>query len=279
MVSVFDLEKLSGLLKDFYEITKIRITVFDSERNELVSYPEKRPPVCALIRSCSEGSAACSDCDRKACESAAKHKSLRLYRCHAGLTEAVLPLFSRNVLIGYLLFGHVMEYSDSETGAEAVISSCRDLPVPPEKLHAACLERPLMTRAYVNSAMRILQAVSYYVILEKLADIRSEALAARLTNYIETNLSGHLTADSICSELGIGRSQLYKISAGLYGRGIADQIRAMRIEQAKRLLRENPEQSIAQIASACGFSDYNYFITVFNRETGTTPGRFRKGQR
>ena len=279
MVSVFDLEKLSGLLQDFYEITKIRITVFDSERKELISHPGERPPICSLIRSCSEGRAACADCDRKACEYAARQKALRIYRCHAGLTEAVLPLFSRDVLIGYILFCHVMEYSDAEAGAQAVLSSCKDLPVSQEALRAACLERPLMTRAYVNSAMHILRAVSYYVILERLVDIRSEALAARLSGYIEAHLSDHLTADSICSELGIGRSQLYKISAALYGRGIADQIRAMRIEQAKRLLRENPGLSIAQVAASCGFSDYNYFITVFTRETGVTPGRFRKGQR
>ena len=48
MISIFDLEKLRGLLKDFYAISHIRITVFDENRNELVSYPEKVAPYCAV---------------------------------------------------------------------------------------------------------------------------------------------------------------------------------------------------------------------------------------
>ena len=44
MISVFDLDKLRGLLKDFYQISRIRITVFDEDLNELCSYPERVPP-------------------------------------------------------------------------------------------------------------------------------------------------------------------------------------------------------------------------------------------
>ena len=43
MVSFFDIEKLGELLKDFYEITKIRITVSDEKQEELASYPPFLP--------------------------------------------------------------------------------------------------------------------------------------------------------------------------------------------------------------------------------------------
>lgn len=60
MLSVFDLDKLYGLLKDFYRITQIRITVFDSDLHELVSYPEDIAPLCQIVRSCSVGIDACA---------------------------------------------------------------------------------------------------------------------------------------------------------------------------------------------------------------------------
>ena len=72
MISVFDLEKLRGILKDFYEISHIRITVFDENRNELVSYPTAVASYCAVIRGSIKGLDACLDCDRRACETAAK---------------------------------------------------------------------------------------------------------------------------------------------------------------------------------------------------------------
>jgi len=40
MTSAFNLEKLQLLLHDFYEITQIRITVFNEHREEIVAYPE-----------------------------------------------------------------------------------------------------------------------------------------------------------------------------------------------------------------------------------------------
>lgn len=92
MISVFDAEKLQKLLKDFYAITGIRITVFNENMQELVAYPKQVAPYCALIRESDEGLAACMDCDRQSCRVAAKKKKTHIYRCHAGFTEAVTPL-------------------------------------------------------------------------------------------------------------------------------------------------------------------------------------------
>ena len=99
MISIFDLEKLRGLLKDFYAISHIRITVFDENLNELVSYPDKVAPYCAVIRGTSKGFDACMACDREACQRAAKKHSTHIYRCHAGLTEAATPLTVGDVLV------------------------------------------------------------------------------------------------------------------------------------------------------------------------------------
>ena len=72
MVSVFDLDQLQSLLEDFHRITNIRITVFDSQLNELVSYPGQCAPFCRLIRATEAGRTACARCDREACAIAAK---------------------------------------------------------------------------------------------------------------------------------------------------------------------------------------------------------------
>ena len=53
--------------------------------------------------------------------------------------------------------------------------------------------------------------------------------------------------------------------------GIAQPIRNLRIDKAKHLLSERPDLALAEIASECGFHDYNYFITVFKRLVGVPP--------
>ena len=57
---------------------------------------------------------------------------------------------------------------------------------------------------------------------------------------------------------------------------IFDNIRRRRIERARRLLTENENLSIREISEQCGFTDYNYFITVFKKYCGESPARYRK---
>ena len=50
MLSTFDRVKLQELLRDFYTITRIRITVLDDGFQELAAYPRERPAFCRLLR-------------------------------------------------------------------------------------------------------------------------------------------------------------------------------------------------------------------------------------
>ena len=276
MISIFDLEKLSGLLKDFYEISHIRITVFDENLTELVSYPERVAPYCAVIRGTSKGFDACMACDRQACEKAAKKHSTYIYRCHAGLTEAVTPLYVGDVLVGYILFGHVFSYPSHEEGWAVVEQRCADLRVNMRMLKDTIFSAAIIEENYIRSAAQILHAVASYLILERMATLKEDLLAARLDAYLSAHYSEKIKAPMIAEYLGIGKTQLYELSKQLYGCGIAERIRALRMEKAKALLREQKKLTLSEIAALCGYSDYNYFITVFSRETGWSPGDFRK---
>lgn len=276
MVSVFDLDKLYGLLKDFYQITQIRITVFDAELKELVSYPEEVAAVCRVIRSCSAGIDACVECDRKACDIASQKGKTYIYRCHAGLTEAVTPLYVSDVLVGYLLFGHVFSYDDREEGLTAIRAACAYLPIDMEALEKACRERPMISYDFVRSATHILHAVASFLVMERMAMLQEDKLAVQLDAYLSAHFTENFTAQELCEEFGIGKTQLYKLSNQLYGYGISTHIRNLRMEKAKAMLSDNGNMAIAEIASLCGYTDYNYFISVFSREVGCSPGAYRK---
>lgn len=279
MPSAFDINKLQALLRDFHAITSIRITVFDENRQELVSYPEMLPPLCRVVRSCSPGCDACIRSDEAACRKAAERRTTHIYRCHAGMTEAITPLYVKSVLIGYLFFGNVFSYPTAEEGINAVRACCRELPLAPEHIEAACREHPLLSTDYVRSATHILHAVASYLLLERMATLHEDNLAKKLGAYISAHYAEPLTAEALCRRFSIGRTQLYKLSRQLYGCGVSQEIRRLRIEQAKRDLTGSPHLSIAHIGSTCGYNDYNYFITVFTKEVGCAPNTYRKNER
>ena len=272
MIAVFDLKKLEELLWSFYEISHLRITVFDDRLCELASYPASVAPYCRVIRGSKQGAAACAACDERACAIAAERRSTYVYRCHAGLTEAVTPLFVGSVPVGFLLFGHVFSYDDRANGIERVLRLCAPLRADEAALRAALQEAPQVSETYVKSAAHILHAVASYLILEKMASVERDQTALRLDAILSSRFTEPLTADDLCRELHIGRTLLYKLSRELYGCGTAEYMRRLRIDRAKDLLREGC--SIVHTSHACGWSDYNYFITVFSREVGCPPHKW-----
>lgn len=275
MISTFNLDKLQSLLKDFYTLTRIRITVFDDTFRELVSYPEQISPFCQLIRTDPEGYRQCMLCDKCACETASRHHTPYTYQCHAGLTESIAPLYLGNLVIGYLLFGHIFAYASHEEGFQKIESFCRPYKIDREALKASAYSLPIIPKEYIDSASHILQAVASYLCLERMAVLRQKDLPVQIDEYITEHYTEQINVSDICSRFQIGKTYLYEIAKQNYGMGIAEHIRRLRIERAKRLLTENEELSITEIASECGFTDYNYFITVFKRLVGVPPKQYR----
>lgn len=275
MISVFDLEQLLEVLKDFYRITRIRIAVFDEQFRELIAYPEDRPAFCRLIRSCGAGRRACALCDQNAGRIASKQRSAYVYRCHAGLTEAVMPLYVGDVLAGYLLFGHIFSYGSHDAGWEVIRHFCRDYPVEPGELEAACRTMPRRDADYIKSAARILHATASYLALERVAVLREDSAAARLDEYLSGHFTEALDTRSICQALQLGRTRLFQLCRQMYGMGPAERIRTLRIARAKELLQRQ-DMTVAEVGAACGYSDVSYFIAVFVKDVGTPPGRWRR---
>ncbi|WP_195421346.1 PocR ligand-binding domain-containing protein [Faecalicatena contorta] len=278
MISSFDISKLHSLLKDFYNLTKIRITVFDDAFHELTSYPDEIAPFCQIIRSSSAGAAICHECDARACKIAAKKRTLYTYRCHAGLTESITPILMGNIVIGYLLFGHVFSYPSYEAGWNKIQKLCKSYELSMEDLKAACRRLPIIQADYITSASHIMQAVSSFLCIERMVSLRQQELPVQIDEYIQAHFTEDIDAVSIAQYFKIGKTKIYEIAKQNYGIGIAEYIRKLRIEKAKLLLSEQPDLTLAEIASECGFCDYNYFITVFKRVTGMPPKQYQKNR-
>lgn len=274
MVSNFHIHKLKELLKDFYNITKIRITVFDEQFHELASFPEQIAPICQLIRSDPNGMTQCKKCDENACRHAAQLHALYTYRCHAGLTESITPIYLGNIIIGYLLFGHVLSYPSHEEALLAITESCHEYRINKNLLAEACYGMPLHSQSYITSASHILETVANYLCMEHMAYLRHQELPVQIDAYIQMHFTEELDAMDIARTFDIGKTQLYEIAKRIYGTGIAGHIRHLRIEKAKQLLLDT-KLPLAEIASQCGFKDYNYFITVFKRTVGISPKKYK----
>lgn len=94
--------------------------------------------------------------------------------------------------------------------------------------------------------------------------------------YIENNLSNPALSLSQLSEvLGITPTYLSAFFIRETGVGFNEYITNSRIERAKQLLQQT-NKKIGQIAIECGFRSASYFIVVFRKKNGVSPGEYRK---
>ncbi len=85
----------------------------------------------------------------------------------------------------------------------------------------------------------------------------------------------NFTVEKLAATLHISVSQLRRKIAALGGESAGVLLRKYRLTKAKEMLREKPDASISEVAFACGFSDPNYFSTLFGKEFGMTPRQYR----
>jgi DNA-binding response OmpR family regulator len=110
------------------------------------------------------------------------------------------------------------------------------------------------------------------------AEIQSNDLFYRkLCNWIEERISEtELDNESMCKEMGMSKSQLHRKVTALTGQPPVRLIRTLRLRHAEKLLLEQSDLSISEIAYASGFNSPAYFTRVFQSEKGMSPSEFRE---
>ena len=76
--------------------------------------------------------------------------------------------------------------------------------------------------------------------------------------------------------LPLNRTYLSQLINAEYGCSFYQWVNSLRIEEAKRLMTEQPDLRIQEIAERCGFSSAGVFSRAFYRETGVLPSKWVK---
>ena len=274
MLINFNISKLNGLLADFYTLTGMTISVWDANFNQLSYYPLDMQPFCRAIKQSKIGKKRCFDCDKKLCTECVKTNSPVTHYCHTGLIDTALPIKFKDNVLGYIMFGQVLEDDNKECSLRLKKLS-KELNVDYNLLIDGYSKLKVYDREKINSAGNILLTATRNLLLSDYVEIGYNTVASKINDYIRKNLSRDLSLRAICLAIGLSKNKLYEIMHEQFGCTVGEQIAKIRIDEAKKLL-STTDYPISEVSALVGVADYNYFTKFFKLHVGTTPLKFRK---
>lgn len=272
---IINKSELLSLMEDYYKFTHLRIVVLDEEFNEIASFPDRHSSFCKELRKDMRATEKCKECDFNACMIAKNMKSSYIYKCHAGLTEAVSPIMIEEKIVGYIMLGQILEVESHEESWKELENYVSGFDIDKEKIKRLYFKKQIYSRSRIISAAKIMEACAAYLLLSQMIVLNEKPVVKELDDYIKNNIRDELNVEKICANLDMSRVKLYSISKEAYGMGIAEYIRKTRVLAAQKMLA-NSNERIGEIADKCGFYDYNYFTKIFKKHTGLTPRDYRK---
>ncbi|MBU9728115.1 AraC family transcriptional regulator [Diplocloster modestus] len=151
--------------------------------------------------------------------------------------------------------------------------------IDPEK--SAAYMRQILESKYLNAGREFAIAGAFLSFLSTVKgnirrpeDSELNDTAALATDYIFRNFSYDISVDDVAHAACVSRATLYRVFKECFGVSVQQYLMDVRISTAAEML-STTEYSINEIVYSCGFSNYQYFIRLFQKKKGISPSQYR----
>lgn len=211
---LFDQEQLLQLLTNLYVFTGIAANILDPQGRDINLF-EGHPPFCKALNALPEGHRRCVACDAWKVKSYSAVKGFQFYRCHAGICEAVMPLYDKEHPLTYLIFGCFLDSSPLEQQWERSRAALDWYPGGPEALKPAFLQFRQCSPTELRAYSELLEALAAYIQLKGMIQATEQTDLQKLELYLERHYMEKLSLAGISRELRIGRTKLCRLAKQL----------------------------------------------------------------
>lgn len=258
------------------KISGFRISLHNTDFQEIAAYPAKKQAFCEYIQTNSENELQkCLECDGEACKKVLATSETIIYKCRHGLIEAVSPLYNFGALTGFLMMGQVR--TDGE-GIDPMLKALARMGKHDFEAREICAAIPSVKEDMVKSFVKIMTVCAEYLTLSNAVTGAKASVGRLAMRYISENFTERITVKDICNAVGYSKSTVLSSFKKEFSITVNAYLNNMRLERAKKML-ESDSLTVNEVALSCGFSDQSYFSKVFVAKYGQTPTEYRRDEK
>ena len=263
------------LLKDFYNISGIHVSIFNTSRELLYYYPPEMSLFCRCVQSFPEFEADCIKSDAKAFEIVKETNEPYIYKCKFGLYEAVAPIYSFGKLTGFMMLGKV-KGNDTKI-LKLALNELKNNGVDNNLLHDAYEELVSLNFDKLISYINIMAVLAEHFTKNNKLKSKEESLAYLVHKEVLNNNSKELSLSFLSKKFSCSISTLTASYKREYGKSIHQFIIDTRLEKATKLLKKS-NKAVKEISNECGFYDQNHFYRTFKNAYKISPTEYRNNK-
>ncbi|MBN1554226.1 MAG: PocR ligand-binding domain-containing protein [Phycisphaerae bacterium] len=260
------------ILDDFRELFDIRIAFFSATGEELFS-GRNRPgcAYCRLLRKHFGAESACRDCDARGRTRARQTGRMTAYRCHGGMTEAIIPVPIGSILAGYVMIGQIRT-TDSPPSAWTRRARSKRMH---GRLLAAFRRQPRIDAGRMKKILRFFSLLVEYVSKRRFVQLRQPVDLQAVLEHLRRNLYRNVPLSEAARYIHRSPTTVSHRCAKLLGKSFKQLQIEMKLDQAEQWLAEQPSVPVQEVARRLGYDDPLYFSRLFKKYKGRPPSRIR----
>jgi AraC-like DNA-binding protein len=195
-------------------------------------------------------------------------KSMVVYDCYAGPTEAIFPVKLERTIIGYVIVG---AFRTRKRLPNEIITQWTKKGFKTETITEAFNEMPFYDRTSMYSMLKHFSALIKLAVNENHVRTHSPVLTEQVSKWLDDNIAKPVTLDDVAATLGRSKSAITHNLTQKLGLSFKQLLIHKRIERFQSLIASNPEMTIQEASLAVGYEDSAYFSRLYKKARHVPP--------
>lgn len=262
-------DDVQEVLDSFALCFGIRI-LFYSPDMEIVRFGDNRlsdSRYCQLVMDRLYGAHRCQSLDEEQLKEAAKSRAMVSYTCHAGLLEAIMPVYAEDNLLGYVMMGQVR----TQRALPAHVADAWPDNREKNNLRAAFEDLPFVPPGQVNHILRLFSMLVNYIVSQNMVELRGNFIVAGVVKYIESHLGEPIRLTDAAASVYRSESTVSHLVKGTLGKTFKQLVIDKKLDKADEFMRTVPGITVADVAARVGYSDPFHFSNLYRKHRKCPP--------